>query len=222
MRRRIFIVVCLILLSLPILGYSYQRAPTEMGCEEMMEFVAPNDRCVKKQVEKITAECDDKWEGYSSIHYWVRENIDYRYDEDRFDEREYWKFPDETLIDEEGDCEDQAILRSSMLICYDRLIDETDDEWYVLGIHIISGEKITGHGSVIGNVDGYVQIYDYQFDNYGEIVEVDELDDVWDDYEEFWSESKGEGTKIIPIFVFNDESCEKLLNIDDLKEFLER
>ncbi len=152
----------------------------------------------------------------------MREKIDYRYDEDRFDEGEYWKFPDETLIDEEGDCEDMAILRFSMLICYDRLIDETDDKWYILLILLKNGEKIVGcHGSVIGNVEGYVQIYDYQFDNYGEIVEVDELDDVWDDYEGFWSESKGEGTKVIPICVFNDESCEELLNIDDFKEFLE-
>jgi hypothetical protein len=119
-----------------------------------------------------------------------------------------------------GDCEDMALLRCSMLICYDRLIDETDDEWYVLVICLTGEEGVIGyHASVIGNTEGYAQIYDYRFDNYGKIVKVNELDAVWEDYEEFWNEN-GEVTEVIPIYVFNDKSCEELSDLDDLKEFL--
>jgi hypothetical protein len=209
MLKRIFATITIIgcLTFFPAPSYSYSdRVP---GGGEMMEFVTPDDRKVERLVEEITAECDDKWEGYYTIHYWVRENIDYE-----SDDGEDWKYPKETIRDEEGDCEDMACLRCSMLIAYDQMIEETDDRWYVLLVAISREEKLGFHGSVIGNVEGYAQIYDYDFDNYGDIVEVDELEEVWEDYEDFG------GAEVIPQYVFNGESYEELSGLESLKEFL--
>ena len=225
MPKKIFIAVlgCLILLLLPVPGYSlpYSRAPMSLGSDNMKEFVTPDDLFVEIQVKKITADCDDKWWGYSSIHYWVGENVRYSYDLNK----EYWQLPCGTLAKKMGDCEDMALLRCSMLTCYDWLIDETDDKWYVLVICFKGEEGVIGyHASVIGNTEGYAQIYDYHFDNYGKIVKVDEIDAVWEDYKEFWNKSLvghiGEVTEVTPIYVFNDKSCEELYDLDDLEEFL--
>jgi len=215
MTKGTFIIATLGFLMFPFAGYSaYSSNDRVPGGEEMMDFITPDNWGVQHKVMEITSECDDKWEGYDSIHYWIRENISYTGDPTRLHGGENWKYPNETIRQKRGDCEDISCLRCSMLICYQRLIGEMDDEWYALWVALSREDNPGFHVSVVGNVEGYVQIYDYVFDNFGEYCEIDDLEDVWDEYGKFW------GVEVIPMFVFNDKCYRELSGISSLRQFL--
>lgn len=65
---------------------------------------------IKQQEPYITNE-----EYANLMVYFVQTKIDYCLDDDNYGKREYWALPWETLLIGKGDCEDKAILLSSLL-----------------------------------------------------------------------------------------------------------
>ena len=89
-----------------------------------------------------------KKEGYDSIATvnfilrFVQSNIVYESDEVSKKEVEYWRFPVETLVDKQGDCEDTSVLFASIMgaLGYDTVllyyILEEDVGHLAVGIHL--------------------------------------------------------------------------------------
>jgi hypothetical protein len=107
-------------------------------------FITPHDPLVEDTVYRVTgrsrmnASVHEIWEDYEKMYDWVRENIYYSKDtplliiSEGFDAPqwgdEYWRFPNETITDGCGDCEDMATLLASMIMCYS---DESYGCWVI-------------------------------------------------------------------------------------------
>jgi len=127
-------------------------------------FVTPDDPLVRNTVYSITGRwgaevgVNERWEDYKKLYDWVRNNIESNYDSPLpiipniggalSWVSEFWRFPNETINDGCGDCEDMALLLASMILCY------TDEsyacwviEWTASSAHMavalpVSGEKL--------------------------------------------------------------------------------
>jgi hypothetical protein len=103
--------------------------------EDAQKFVTPDDSSVKNLVSQITGGWSDtsNWNEYwidvKSMYDWVVNNIKYSYDSPLpvmpvqlggplYWREDYWRYPSETISAKHGDCEDQAILLTSMIRCY--------------------------------------------------------------------------------------------------------
>ncbi|MBO3798888.1 MAG: hypothetical protein QXU11_09475 [Thermoproteota archaeon] len=115
--------------------------------EECCRFITIDDPQVRSLVRSITngwdGTNDDFWRDLSNLQGWVVQNIGYSYDtyspsltfvtrylylssgeyvlrypSVSYWRKDFWRFPNETLDDKHGDCEDQAILLLSMMRCY--------------------------------------------------------------------------------------------------------
>ncbi|MBO3800106.1 MAG: hypothetical protein FGF52_03530 [Candidatus Brockarchaeota archaeon] len=125
---------------------------------------------------------DDFWADLSKLQEWIMSNIKYSYDTytpslslttcrlhlslgeyvvrypvltpraGSYWREEFWKFPNETLKNKHGDCEDQAILLLSMIRCYFKYCVRTLYDAYAMSI---SGPTETsGHMAVVIPVAG--------------------------------------------------------------------
>lgn len=102
---------------------------------EEKNLITPDDPVVENKVFQITGgwgdpeDWDEFWEDVEKIYDWVEDHIEYRYDGlypilpdapheavEQFGEM--WQFPNQTLNLRKGDCDDMAILLTSMIYCY--------------------------------------------------------------------------------------------------------
>ncbi|MEM1553988.1 MAG: transglutaminase-like domain-containing protein [Thermoproteota archaeon] len=102
--------------------------------EEKKAFVTPNDVEVRKIVMETTGGWSDPsnwnefWMDLEKLYNWVVNNVVYSYDSpspvlpnicgELYWRDECYRFPNETLRQKRGDCEDQAILLASMILSY--------------------------------------------------------------------------------------------------------
>ncbi|MFH1639089.1 MAG: transglutaminase-like domain-containing protein [Chloroflexota bacterium] len=120
--------------------------------DDRMSYITPDAPSVVALVQEITGgfseDSSKYWQDVEKLYRWVPVNIQYRPDtyipllpEFINDEltwaKDYWRMPEETLRDREGDCEDMVALLVSMLLCYNR------QEYSVWGIEIGNAER--GH-----------------------------------------------------------------------------
>ena len=83
---------------------------------DVKDFIVLNDELVKNVIKKYKLDQgrtpdDIAW----NIQKWVVKFLSYKYDEDSDQCPEFWQFPFETLQSGVGDCEDGAILITSLL-----------------------------------------------------------------------------------------------------------
>jgi hypothetical protein len=94
-------------------------------------FITPDDPEISALVQEITEGYSEKelWQDYGRIYQWTMRNIVYSLDsrtpllpENMNGKLEwggdFWRFPIETLNDRTGDCEDTALLLTSMMLNY--------------------------------------------------------------------------------------------------------
>src|SRR3989338_446985 len=95
-------------------GIKAEERQKEISMDEYPSFVDSNDQDVKMVADLIATEsCDgNKICHAKAIYYFVRDNFDYVSDPSRF---EYVKGAKESLLSRGGDCDDAAILASSLL-----------------------------------------------------------------------------------------------------------
>jgi hypothetical protein len=112
-----------------------ERAPQFGSATGVKDFITPKDTAVENTILRIT----DGWSTISiwsefctdgkKMYDWVVDNIGYRRDglfpvlpPETSGNIEYvrdmWQFPNETLSLKEGDCEDMAVLLTSMMLSY--------------------------------------------------------------------------------------------------------
>ena len=134
---------------------------------DIMDFVTPDNPDVSNIVLSVTggwsnpSNWNEYWSDVKKMYDWVVNNVDYRSDglypvlpstpsgSVQY-EKEMWQFPSETLDLRQGDCEDMAILLTSMIRSYN------DGEYWVecilitgsLGAHAavqfpVTGDKLT-------------------------------------------------------------------------------
>ncbi len=129
----------------------------------VMDFVTPNDPAVNSIVLSVTggwsdpSDWNEYWSDVKEMYDWVVNNVEYRYDGlapilpvSPSGSVEYapemWQFPGETLDLRQGDCEDMAILLTSMILSYN------GGDYWVEVIAITS--STSGHAAVQFPVSG--------------------------------------------------------------------
>jgi predicted nuclease with TOPRIM domain len=132
------------------------------------QFITLDDPTIRSLVYQITGGYDgtssDLWNDISNLQGWVVQHISYSYDTYtpiitgsleygfNIDWREdFWRFPTETLKDTHGDCEDMAILLTTMIRSYFKYYVGTLYNAYAMSI---SGSGPTGHMAVVIPVSG--------------------------------------------------------------------
>ncbi|MEA2053517.1 MAG: transglutaminase-like domain-containing protein [Candidatus Thermoplasmatota archaeon] len=81
------------------------------------DYIRPNEWLVQHIVEK---HCkyplkENMVSNCRLLYEWVCHNIEYKSDSEVWDVRDYWQLPSTTILKRTGDCEDQAILLTSLL-----------------------------------------------------------------------------------------------------------
>jgi len=79
-------------------------------------LIHTNDEILKDIVNKYRLKKNDHDETAHAVQKWVVRFLTYKYDDDLNLTPEFWQFPFETLQSEHGDCEDGAILITSLMI----------------------------------------------------------------------------------------------------------
>lgn len=121
-----------------ISSYDYLRTQINARTLHLLakSFITPTDSVVKNKVVQITGGWSDSsdwneyWSDVKKMYDWVVNNIEYRSDglfpmipttpSGYLEYRtEVWQFPSETLDLMQGDCEDMALLLTSMIKSYD-------------------------------------------------------------------------------------------------------
>ena len=76
-----------------------------------LTFVTYNDPYITNLIGQILDQCTGKTDEYkANVILAFTQYIEYQYDSDSMGQDEYWKYPLETLFDQNGDCEDTSIL----------------------------------------------------------------------------------------------------------------
>jgi hypothetical protein len=107
-------------------SFSYQQLlPTDRA-----QYVTPSDSIVSMVpsllFQNLFNRSDNEriWTDLHTVYHWVRSNIQYRNDtflsEDGIELTgvDVWQFPNQTILLGTGDCEDQALLLSSLILNY--------------------------------------------------------------------------------------------------------
>ena len=112
----------------------------------MKSFVTPDEKVIKDFADKLSSYA--KKESYDSVNTvnfilrFVQKNIIYESDFVTKKLNEYWRFPVETLVDKQGDCEDTSVLFASIMksLSYDTVllfyILKEDTGHLAVGIHL--------------------------------------------------------------------------------------
>jgi hypothetical protein len=132
------------------------------------QFITVDDQTIRSLVYQITGGYDgtssDLWNDISNLQGWVVQHISYSYDtytpiisgslEYGFHIEwvdDFWRFPTETLKDGHGDCEDMAILLTTMIRSYFKYYVGTLYAVYAMSV---SGSSPVGHMAVVIPVSG--------------------------------------------------------------------
>lgn len=83
---------------------------------DVRNFITPRDVILQEIVRKYGLDRGDLNDRAHAVQKFVVSYLTYKYDSDSQDCPEFWQFPFETLHSEIGDCEDGAILISSLCI----------------------------------------------------------------------------------------------------------
>lgn len=83
---------------------------------DVKTFITTNDEILKDIVSKYRLQKRDHDSTAHAVQNWVVRFLTYKYDDDQNQCPEFWQFPFETLQSEIGDCEDGAILITSLMI----------------------------------------------------------------------------------------------------------
>lgn len=81
------------------------------------EYIQPNDPSVQAI---INSECrfpleENIYDNVRDLYYWVAQNTKYANDTEKYGVKDYWQIPATTIALGTGDCEDQAILLTSLI-----------------------------------------------------------------------------------------------------------
>ncbi|HDH44835.1 MAG TPA: transglutaminase domain-containing protein [Thermococcus sp.] len=137
----IFLLIFLSIASLLLMGfmYGYSSIVAEVNLRSAHPDTRETEFIKPEQVEQIVLQLTGGWinksdpqeffDDVKKLYLWVESNIHYSPDPDYpilpttpFGEVEYtkemWRFPKETIMSKTGDCEDIAILLTSMLVSY--------------------------------------------------------------------------------------------------------
>lgn len=79
-------------------------------------FITEDDEMLKRIIRNNNLERRTSDDTALAIQQWVVRFLTYKYDDESSNCPEFWQFPFETLQSEVGDCEDGAILISSLLV----------------------------------------------------------------------------------------------------------
>lgn len=130
------------------------RIPQKYGNHAMASFVTYNDETIKtlsKKLENIVEK--ENFDDTNTVNFvlkFIQMNIEYKLDNKTNGCEEYWKYPVETLVEKQGDCEDTAVLFASIIktLDYDTVLllykipdSKSDVGHLAVGIHLENGEK---------------------------------------------------------------------------------
>ena len=117
----------------------------------MGAFVTSNEKVIINLKNKLKSLADnnnyDKITIANFILKFVQNNVEYSLDNVSKGCLEYWRFPVETLVEKQGDCEDSSVLYASLL-------DAFDYDVVLLFYTIDEGNEKIGHLSVGVKLDG--------------------------------------------------------------------
>jgi len=137
------------------------QSPRLLPIFKVTRFIQPNNQLVQATLKEILANKSPFESDLQAIRNWVATNIMYESDPEKpplkirirnlvttdMSYSDYWHYPEETIKDREGDCEDFAILLCSFLRAYGY---SPDDIYVVLGIN----SDDIGHAFVALKEDG--------------------------------------------------------------------
>ena len=105
------------------------------GADSML-FITPDEPEITELVQEITGGYSDEdfWKDYIKLYRWVILNIEYTLDsplpilpeslestvDELYWESDFWRLPTETISTMRGDCEDMAVLLTSMILNYNQ------------------------------------------------------------------------------------------------------
>ena len=183
-----------------ILDFIYERFG--LVEDDARQFVTPDDESVGELVgllvSPFTGDWNKAWDDFMTMYYWVRGNIEYNSDtplpilpEDLsaggelgwYDE--FWQFPSETIYLERGDCEDQALLLTSMIKNYG------EGNTYAYCIGVSNGDS--GHMAVCLPVEGDCMVImdptgNYFTSQWGDVYTNTPAEQALQDWLEWWSD----------------------------------
>jgi hypothetical protein len=104
------------------------RSPQLLGTRAMASFVTIDDTVIVTLADELKDMARNN--GYNDVETinfilsFVQQNIHYWDDNVSKNQEEYWRYPIETLVDEQGDCEDTSVLFASLIenIDYDAIL----------------------------------------------------------------------------------------------------
>lgn len=104
------------------LNYKTNRIPQNDNNDpnaKMASFVTSNDETIKTLSKKLyniaKSQNFDETKTANLILHFVQKNIKYALDNNTKSQKEYWRFPIETLVEQKGDCEDTSILYATII-----------------------------------------------------------------------------------------------------------
>ena len=115
MAKKVIAALTLILLII-LLALSRVQAH-DLPSNDPSDYIRPYEPVVVKLAKKIGQQPFSKYllDNTRIAYYWVAWNIRYMYDHVRWGEEDYWQLPSTTIMLGTGDCEDKAILLTSLL-----------------------------------------------------------------------------------------------------------
>ncbi len=130
--------------------------------EDKRAFITPRDAEVKRIVSEATggwsnpSDWKEFWTDLKKLYDWVVNNVAYSYDSplpvlpdiggEFYWRDECYRFPNETIRQKHGDCEDQAILLASMILSY------SNEKYSIWVVEWVSSS--VGHVAVAIPVEG--------------------------------------------------------------------
>jgi len=155
-----------LLMEIPVNLYKTYKDPNVKrdphSNKAMAAFVTSNDEVINDLADKLLSLAEG--ENYNSINTvnfilrFVQKSVKYEFDDKSCGVEEYWRFPVETLVDQEGDCEDTSLLFASIMDTLDYdivlLLYNIEEEGEELG-HLAVGIHLEGnHGHYVEDNTG--------------------------------------------------------------------
>lgn len=136
--------------------------------DAMAAFVTSNEKVVVDLTNELLAIAESQnYNEVTTANFilrFVQENIEYTPDDVTKGRVEYWRFPVETLVDKQGDCEDSSVLFAAIMdaLDYDVALlfySWLDDDSQRVG-HLAVGLHLSGnHGSYVQDSEGKIYFY---------------------------------------------------------------
>jgi hypothetical protein len=211
-------------------NFASARAMVEMRSpldeDETRRFITLDDAAAKALVGQITAGGDgtdsDVWSDIYLMTRWVIDHVSYSYDTytpeisgslesgltvSWYDN--FWRFPNETIRDGHGDCEDSAVLLTTMIRCYYKYYVGVMSPVYAMSVTSPS----LGHMAVVIPVaGGRIVILD---PSAGSIVNWSQAQSTADAMATYFSNWSSQVSFDRVQFVFNDRTYKSFSTLSD-------